>query len=608
MSENALEEFKKGERSFHVKANPVNEEKRTVDIAISSEEPYMRYFGYEVLGHKTGEIDMDFLASGRAPLLLDHDPEKQIGVIKSVELDEASGRLRAKVRFGKGALAQEAFTDVVDEIKANISVGYEVNNMVLVDKSGDDKTYRVDSWRPVEASLVSIPADVTVGVGRSNETPKPTEVETNEVETKSETTFKEKKMSEDIKTPEVDVAGIEAKARKAAEKNAAEIIELGTKHNQGGMARDFIASGKSVNEFRGALLDAIGSDTALENADIGMKEKELKQFSLVRLINALAAPGDSRAHEAAAFEFECTRAAAEKYAGEARGVILPADVLRTWKRDLNSADDSALFGDDYRGESFIDVLRNSSSVMQAGARTLSGLSGDVVIPKKTAASSAGWIATEGGAASESEFTTGSVSLTPKQIGAFTDMTRQLRQQSSMDVENMIRDDLGQAIALAIDLGGLEGSGASGQPTGLLNQGSLTKVTAFAAANPTFAEVVTLETAVANANALMGNLAYISRTNMIGAMKTTEKASGTAQFLTDGTSLNGHRLVSSNQGTDGNIYFGNWNDLLLGFWSGLDLLVDPYSLSNTGSVRVNAFQTCDVAVRHIESFAYGNDTV
>jgi HK97 family phage major capsid protein len=314
-----------------------------------------------------------------------------------------------------------------------------------------------------------------------------------------------------------------------------------------------------------------------------------------------------RSRKAAEFEFECTNAAADKFAGEPQGVILPADVLRSWKRDLNSADDAAMFGDDYRGESFIDVLRNNSSVMQAGARTLSGLTGDVVIPKKTAASSAGWIATEGGAASESEFTVGTVSLTPKQIGAFTDMTRQLRQQSSMDVENMIRDDLGQAIALAIDLGGLEGTGADGQPTGLLNQASLTKVTAWAAANPTFAEVVTLETAVADANALMGNLSYICPTNMVGAMKTTEKASGTAQFLTDGKGLNGHRLVSSNQGTAGNMYFGNWNDLLLGFWSGLDLLVDPYSLSNTGSVRVNAFQTCDVAVRHVESFAYGNDT-
>ena len=161
--EDLLKDHNKGERSFHVKAAPINEEKRTVDIAISSEEPYMRYFGNEVLGHKKGEIDMDFLSSGRAPLLLDHDPEKQIGVIKSVELDEEGGRLRAKVRFGKGALAQEAFTDVVDEIKANISVGYEVHDMTLVGKDGDDNTYRVNNWRPVEASLVYINYYVNVG-------------------------------------------------------------------------------------------------------------------------------------------------------------------------------------------------------------------------------------------------------------------------------------------------------------------------------------------------------------------------------------------------------------------------------------------------------------
>ncbi len=202
--------------------------------------------------------------------------------------------------------------------------------------------------------------------------------------------------------------------------------------------------------------------------------------------------------------------------------MLPAEVLRTWKRDLNSADEAALFTDDFRGGDFIDVLRNASSVMQAGARMLGGLSGDVKIPKKTTAASAGWIATEGGASAESEMVVGQVSMTPKTLGAHTDVTRQLLIQSSMDVEAMMRDDLAQAIATAIDLAGLEGSGSSGQPTGILNTSGVNTVTAFAAANPTFAEVVTLETAVAEDNALTGNLAYILPASMYGALKTTEK--------------------------------------------------------------------------------------
>ena len=152
-------------RAIELEAKPVDEESRRVKIAISSEEPVARSFGNEVLEHSAEAIDLSFLASGRAPLLLDHDPEKQIGVIESVDLDSSARRLRATVRFGKGTLAREAFADVVYGIRANISVGYTINKL---EKSRND-TYVAKSWRPMEASLVSIPADVTVGVGRSSE-------------------------------------------------------------------------------------------------------------------------------------------------------------------------------------------------------------------------------------------------------------------------------------------------------------------------------------------------------------------------------------------------------------------------------------------------------
>ena len=577
-------------------ADHIDEGSRTVEIAISSEEPVARYFGNEILDHAEKSIDLEFLSSGRAPLLLDHDPEKQIGVIESVSLDSSARRLRATVRFGKGVLAKEAFTDVVDGIKANISVGYRINELKMVSKGGknDEATYRAVSWRPVEASLVSIPADVTVGVGRSSE-PSPTPI--------IETSFKEDIMSE------IDIEAVKADAVRSAKKNDSEIHELGQRHGKSDLAQKAIKDGISIEQFRGTLLEDIGSSRGLESQDIGMKPAEVKRFSLVRAIHALANPTDRRAQEAAAFEFDCSRAAAESYGRTAQGIMLPAEVMRNWnKRDLNSADESELFGDDFRGSDFIDVLRNSSSVMQAGARVLSGLSGDVKIPKKTAAANAAWIATEGGAATESEMTVGQVSLTPKTLGAFTDVTRQLLIQSSMDVENLIRDDLAQALALAIDLAGLEGSGSSGQPTGILNTTGVNTVTAFAAANPTFAEVVGLETAIANDNALMGNLAYILPSAMNGALKTTEKASGTAQFVAGGGDINGYKSIVSNQGTAGNMYFGNFNDLLVGLFGGLDLTVDPYTNSTSGTIRIVALQSVDVAVRHAQSFAFGNDGV
>ena len=576
-------------RAMAMEMAPVDEDKRTVRMAISSEEPVMRSFGMEVLEHSDDAIDLSFLKSGRAPLLLDHDPEKQVGVIESVSLDDSARRLRATVRFGKGALAREAFDDVTDGIKANVSIGYSVQKMERKDKD----TYVVKKFRIHEASLVSIPADVTVGVGRSSEPSQQPVIVTDNA--------KEQIMSE------VDVQAVEAQARQAAQKNAAQIVELGSRHNKSEMAQRAISEGVSIEEFRGQLLEEIGSIAAVEDQEIGLSRKEVGKFSMLRAIHALANPTDRRAQEAAAFEFEASRAAAQQYGVTAQGIMLPAEVLRNWKRDMSAGSDGDLVAEDFKGEEFIDALRNASSVMQAGARMLGGLSGDVKIPKKTAASTAAFVASEGTAAAESEMTIGNVSMSPKTLGAFTDVTRQLLIQSSLDVEALIRDDLAQSIATAIDKAGLEGSGSSGNPEGILNTTGVNQVTNFAAANPTFAEVVTLETAVAEDNALTGNLSYILPASMYGALKTTEKATNTAQFVVEpGGTINGYQGIVSNQATAGNLYFGNFSDLLIGMFGGLDIVVDPYSNSTSGTVRVVALQSVDVAVRHAVSFAFGND--
>ena len=581
-------------RATALDARAIDEKTRTVNIAVSSELAVDRSFGKEILVHEANAIDMEFLASGRAPLLLDHDMEKQIGVIESVELS-GDKVLRAKVRFGRSALAQEVFQDVVDGIRSNVSVGYRVNKM---ERSPTDKNaYLVRSWSPLEVSVVSIPADPSVGVGRSAAAlePKPT------VEPSIR---KEAKMAD-----EVNLDAVRAEAAEAAARNAAAIIDLGARHNKRDLADAAIKSGKSIEQFRGELLDVIGNDKPLDNSEIGMTKKEVRNFSIVRAIAALANPGDRRLREAAAFEFEASEAAAQRYGRSAQGLMVPVDVLGVWKqRDLNTSDDNEIVATNLLAGDFIDVLRNSASVMAAGARMLPGLVGNVAIPKKTAASSGGWISTEGGAASESEPTFGTVSLTPKTVGAFTDMTRQLILQSTPSVEALVRDDLTQALALAIDKGALEGTGLSGQPTGILNTSGVNKPTSFAAAVPTFAEMVALETAVAEDNALMGNLAYITDAATYGGLKTKAKDAGSGMFVLENGQANGYNVIRSQQATAGNVYFGNFSDLLIGMWAGLDLTVDPYTASTSGTVRIVALQTVDVAVRHAVSFAYNNDGV
>jgi len=565
----------------------VDDKTRTVDIAVSSELPVERGFGKEILIHEAGAIDLAFLASGRAPLLLDHDMARQIGVIESVELSD-DRKLRAKVRFGRSALAQEVFQDVVDGIRGNISVGYRVNKMERANKD----EYHVRSWSPLEVSVVSIPADPTVGVGRSTAAPEPKL-------TVEPSIKKEVKM-----TDEVNLDAVRADAAKEAARNASEILALGARHNKSDLAHEAIREGKSIAEFRGIVLEAIGSAKPLENDEIGLSKKEVRSFSFQRAIASLMSPGDRKLRELAAFEFEASEAAGKRYGVTPQGVMVPTDVLR---RDINTSDDNEIVATNLLAGSFIDVLRNASSVMQAGARMMPGLVGNVAIPKKATASTAAWISTEGGASSESEPTFAQVTLAPKTVGAYTDMTRQAILQSTPAIEALIRDDLTQALALAIDKAGLEGSGASGQPTGILNTAGVNKPSAFAAAVPTFAEMVALETALAEDNALMGSLAYITDAATYGGLKTKSKDSGSGMFVLEGGEANGYRVIRSQQATAGNVYFGNFADLLIGMWGGLDLTVDPYTASTSGTVRIVALQSVDVAVRHAVSFAYNNDT-
>jgi len=573
----------------------IDEEKRLVRVGVSSEEPVERSFGMEVLGHAPENINMEFMQSGRSPLLLDHDMTKQIGVVEEFKLDQTAKRTIAVVRFGKSDLAEEVFRDVVDGIRMNISVGYRVDKMERYNK--DDETYYRASWTPMEISSVSVPADQSrlVGVGRSKnkQTLNTTKVEIMENE-------KQEINLDEVRTQSVD------EARKEFQKNSKEIIDLGVRHNKRDLANQAIKDGVSVEEFRGQLLENISNDVSLETpSEIGLTEKETKRFSIMRAINAMANPTDRKAQEAAKFEFECSEAAQRAYGKTAQGVMLPDEVLRNWnQRDLSAGSDGDLIGQDYRAGDFIDVLRNNSAVMPM-ATMLNGLTGDVKIPRKTAASTAAFISSEGGAAGESEFTVGSVSMSPKTLGAFTDVTRQLMIQSSIDVENLIRNDLAQSMAIAIDDAALEGSGSSGNPTGITNTSGINSVSLSSAAAPTFAEMVSMETAVRVDNALLGDLAYIVHPTNYGTLKTTEKATNTAQFIAVNDEINGYKVVVSPQLTANNYVFGNFNDLLVGMFGGLDIVVDPYSNSSAGTVRIVALQSVDVAVRHAVSFCAGS---
>ena len=570
-------------------------EDRTYEFPFSSEYPVARYFGNEILSHEMDAADFSRLNDG-APLLFNHNPDRVIGVVERAYMDKKKKRGYARVRFSRNPFAQEVLSDVKDGVLRNVSFGYSIDKME--EREGGD--FVATSWAPYEVSVVSVPADPGVGIGRSLEEP-----ETEPAASAATSTPPIPEMENT--TPDLEV--VRAEAVEAERTRIAEVTSLCNKHGMEDLGRQLVESGRSIDQARAAVLEQLNvkeEPVTMQAAEIGLSKEEARSFSFLRAINYLANPTDRAAREAAGFEIEASEAAAAKLGRSSRGITIPMDVMT---RDLNVGTASAggnLVETQLDSANFIDLLRNASALDQAGATVLTGLSGNVNIPRQSGAGTAYWVA-ESGSPTESQQTIDQISLTPKTCGAYTDYSRKLLIQSSIDVENMVRSDLARVIALEIDRVGLYGSGSSNQPLGLKDTtGVLTED--FAADTPTFSEVVALESDVSGANALLGSPVYLMNSAMRGGLKTKAKDSGSGLFVMEGDLVNGYRGVLSNQVASGDLWFGNFADLIIGYFSGLDLMVDPYTGSTSGTVRVVALQDVDVAVRHPESFSRGNNTL
>jgi HK97 family phage major capsid protein/HK97 family phage prohead protease len=590
------EQMMRSEPVALTRAQQIDDEDRTLEFPFSSEYPVARYFGNEILAHTREAVDLTRLNDG-APLLFNHDPDKLIGVVERAWVDEDQKRGYARVRMSRNPFAQEVMNDVRDGVLRNVSFGYAINDM---EQRGED--FIVTRWSAHELSLVSIPADPTIGVGRSMDAPI------------AATAASSVPPSTDMEDNTTDLMAVRAEAASEAAKaertRISGITAITEKHGMADLGRQLIESGRSLDEARAAVLDQLGAKAqpVSESAgDSGLSAKETREFSFQRAINALANPGDRKLQEAAAFERECSEAAAQRAGKVAQGIMVPSEVLR---RDLTVGTASGagdLVGTDFRPGSFIELLRNRSALAGLGVTSLSGLSGNVAIPRQTASATAYWLA-ESGSPTESQQTVDQVNLSPKTVGAFTDYSRRLMLQASIDVEQMIRQDLATVLALEIDRCGLYGLGNTSQPLGVkLTTGINTED--FGAATPTYAEAVSMESKIAADNADIGAMAYLMNATMRGNLKTKDKGTDTGAYVFEpGGTVNGYNAVVSNQVESGDIFFAVWSQLIMAMWSGLDLTVDPYTHSTSGTVRVVALQDVDFAVRHPEGFCRGNNTL
>lgn len=646
---------KKFERTFGADARAAEDDDDAhgrVEFALSSEAPYERWFGIEVLDHSEKSVNLERLADGRHPFLLNHDTEKQIGVVEKAWIDPKTRMVRVAARFSRSPLAQEIRRDMEDKIRTLVSVGYFVDevqeekrdadgNVVVRSitpdeyrsirqqdgdltvraageaerKAGDEPpVYRVTRWTPFEASSVPVPADTAVGVGRAAEVPQPAEGEAERQSAHSEpliqvVTQEKPKMTE--KDP--NVARIER------------IAALGAQYSQYVGAKDVsdaVNNGTSVDKFLELIVDkqqTKHSDT--RSMDVGLTKKEAHRYSFGKVVRALALAqmGDKAALEGVGFELECSRALAKVLGQSPEGIFVPYEVLR---RDFNvgtASEAGNLVADDLRTDLYVDVLRANMVLPGLGARVLTGLSSNLDVPRKVTPSTLAGL-TEIGSASETAPVTGLTTLTPKRVGAYTEVSKQALIQSSMPLESMLRDDLVTGAAVLIENYAIQGSSAA-NGTGIIYKSGLGTVTE--AGNGTaliWDHLVDMESTAANANAEPDRLSgYLINTAIRGKAKKTQK--GTNQgFIWDGGAqpLNGYRAAVTNnvpkaltKGTSTTIasaltFSSDWSMVVLGFFGGVDVTVDPYSKADTGQVKITLNQFWDYIIRQPDCFVVRKD--
>ncbi len=600
-------------RFLTVGRDGIDEEKRTVELAFSSEEPYDRYWGTEILDHAPSSVRLGRLTNGGA-LLLDHDPTRHIGVVEGVALGE-DRRGRAVVRFGRSAEAEAAFRDVQDGIRRHVSVGYLIHRMVLQEEKDGHETYRVDDWEPIEVSLVAIPADPSVGVGRSAEPDVSTtvvrQVEDQELQPQP-TTMRV------IMTDETKQQPTPAELERT---RASEITKLGEAYSKYVSDKDVgnaIRNGHTVEQFKDTVMAKMESrHTDTREQHIGMSTKDVQSYSFGRAILA-AMTGD---WSKAGLEREASMAVAKMTGRMPEGFYVPFEAFN--KRDFNvgtTSEAGFLVPTDLRTDLYVDALRNAMVMAGLGVRFLPGLSGNVDVPRKATAGSLGML-TEIGSASETAPVTAKLTLSPKRVGAYTEYSKQALIQSAIPLEGLIRDDLVTGAAVLLEYQMINGAGTGAEIRGIRNTTGIgTVVGGTAGAAPAWSHFVDLESACANSNAEPDRLAgYLINTKTRGKAKQTTKSTNLGFIWDNGAQpLNGYRAAvtnnivsnltkgSSTTVCSNGLFSSDWSMWLVGLFGPPDVTVDPYTLAATGQVRITLNQFADAGARQPAAFAKIDD--
>lgn len=628
--------------TFDLAARAAGDE--AIPVVVSTDAVIEMMDGPEVLVHTPEAID---LQRAPLPIIATHrGGQVNVGIVDDLRV--VGGKLRGMARFGTRTEAAEYRADVLGGIIRSVSVGYAR----LRDKFRADGVRLTTLWMPTHAALVAEPADVGAGFYRERQAaeaeasaPGRPVIEINAAADPAQVRQvvqaaiasvsqpaapaapKEKSAMDEISNAaagtSADNTGHRASAvpmPQGTPGNRALELEQGRRKGIENLCRankiddnirdHWIGTGLSIEAITEDLLNILeerGKTNPKSASKLGLTEREVQRFSLFRAIQATADKNWTQA----GFELECSREVAKKLGRnqvDPNRFFVPFEVqerqLPAARRDLTAGTTTAGgFLVETTNVSFIDVLRNRSVAYRMGARRLSGLDGNVAIPRQTGAATAVWLANEASTITESNQTFGQLLLSPKHVGAYTEVSRQLMMQSSPSAEAIVTADLGAVCAIAYDAAVLNGSGASGQPTGITATAGIGSVTGTTLG---YAGILEFQTDVAGANVMPVAGGYVTTPTVAALMMQRVKFSSTASPLWEGNvwdgSMSGFPAMTSLQVTAASMLFGDWAQVIVGEWGTLEIEVNPYANFQAAITGIRAIVSMDCGLRYAGAFS------
>lgn len=356
------------------------------------------------------------------------------------------------------------------------------------------------------------------------------------------------------------------------------------------------------DEARAQFVEDAERRTAGEPVDKSRAALEAR----VSVIDAITAQIENRALTGALAEFNAEQ---RRHGVQARGVLVPQSLFNETRAAQTTTTAAGIVPEDFRADQFVGLLRNSMVVRSLGARVLPNLRGDVTIPRQATTSTAQWLA-EGDPLTDSGLTFNSIGLKPKHVGAITELSRQLLQQSNPAIEQLVRDDFIQVVSLAVDKALLHGDGVK-QPEGLLTAATGTGTLATLG----WQAVLTVLEGLALKNITPNH--WLTHPEVATVLRSTLREAGLPGYLLEGGQLAGLPVAVTRQldkkagaTATGRMIVGDFSEMIVGTWGSVDILTNqfaegPYS---RGAVQVRILTTMDMVPRREDAFTTIEDIV